>query len=177
MQRRLTDLVMVSVESVEDSQPSPSSQQSLGTVSTESTGIGTDDGRSKGGKLEVLTDDLDVLFPGTSRVTQPVPVMPAGTTETRSSDDEGLLTGFPGELGLSGGKTVHGSVQVVLVVGSSAIVLDDVGSGAKVANVLQSGSVRVLGRGGSSSVLDSAGVVTQAIRNSPTMLSARLQTH
>ena len=168
---RLTDLVMISVESVEDSQPSPSSQQSLGTISTEPTGIGTNDGRSKGSKLQVLANDLDVLFPSTSRVTQPVPVMPAGTTETRSSDDEGLLAGFPGELGLSGGETVHGSVQVVFVVGSSAIVLNDVGSGAEVTDVLQSGPVRVLSGRGSSSVLDSAGVVTDSLSDYPPSLS------
>jgi len=91
--------------------------------------------------------------------------MPAGTTETRSSDNEGLLTGFPGKLGLSGGKTVHGSVQVVLVVSSSTVVLDNIGSGAEVADVLQSGSVRVLSGRSGSSVLDSAGDFTRAVSN------------
>jgi hypothetical protein len=94
---RHTQLVMVPIKRVERSQPSPSSQQSLGTVPAEPTGIRSDDRTSKRSELQHLSDDLGVLFPVGVRVSQPITIMSPATEvryrcfSTNDDDDATIL--------------------------------------------------------------------------------------
>lgn len=145
---------MVPVKGVESSKPSPSCQKRFGTVSTESTRVSPDYGTTERSEQEVLTDDLDVLLPGGSRITEPVSVMSTRPAETATSDDEGFLVRVPSELGFSGHETVHGAVKVVFVVCPSSVRLNDIGSDGKVTNVLEPRAVRVLHRRRGTTILN-----------------------
>lgn len=168
--RDASELVVVSIESVERAEPkdisaaqvrplihlpSPSCAKSLGGVASETTRISSDHTHTVNRReTEHLADSGDVLLPRRDVVTQPKTAWRSG--EGRSSDRERLLSRSSLLQSVTRDNGVSRAVEVVLVVGSRAIGLEQVGSGGEVGDVLQTGSgVGVVAlRGSLTTVLD-----------------------
>jgi hypothetical protein len=124
----IAELVVISVKRAESAQPGPSRTKSLGGVAAETTTVTANHTNTiDGAETEHLANGLDVLVPITDIVAQPQ--TRGRAREGASRNGEWLLIGSAFEQRVSSSNGVSTSVQVVLVVRSRSVGLDNVRPG------------------------------------------------